>query len=113
MLHIGGGTSVGKITKFTLEIYQKCKDILKVQSERKLKYSIWNYKQDLLDVLGYHIDCYQKFTALWKTDREVLKSWLSDKQETNKVTTRRISSKLRSYHHRVELFNENVYFVSN
>ena len=113
VLHISGGTSVGKITKFTLEIFQKCKDILKVRSERKLKSSIWNYKQDLSDVLGYHIDCYRKFTVLWKTDREVLKSLLSDKQETKKVTTRWISSKLRSYHNRLELFNENVYFVNN
>ena len=48
--------------------------------------------QDLLDVLGYHIDCYQKFTALGKTDREELKSLLSDKKETTKVTTRRSSS---------------------
>ena len=43
--------------------------------------------QDLSDVLGYHLDCYLKFTASGKTDREDLKSLLCDKQETTKVTT--------------------------
>ena len=92
VLHIGGGSSVGKVTKFTLETFQKCKDILTIRSEKKLKYSNVKLRQDLSDVLGYHIDCYQKFTALVKTEREELKSFLSDKQEKVKVTTRRSSS---------------------
>ena len=43
--------------------------------------------EDLSDVLGHYIDCYRKFTALGKTDREDLKSFFCDKQETTKVTT--------------------------
>ena len=41
--------------------------------------------EDLLDILGHHIDCYQKFTELGKTDKEELKILLSDKLETAKV----------------------------
>ena len=48
--------------------------------------------QDLSDVLGYHLDCYLKFTASGKTDIEDLKSLLYDKQETTKVTTCQSSS---------------------
>ena len=44
----------------------------------------WN-TQDQSDVLGYHIDCYRKFTTLGKA--EELKKLLSHKQETTKVTT--------------------------
>ena len=44
----------------------------------------WN-TQDQSDVLGYHIDCYRKFTTLGKA--EELKRLLSHKQETTKVTT--------------------------
>ena len=40
-----------------------------------------------MDVLGYHIDCYQKFTALGQTDGEKLKSLISHKQEMAKFTT--------------------------
>ena len=48
--------------------------------------------QDLSDLLGYLTDCYWKFTASGKTEREDLKSLLCDKQETTKVTTCQISS---------------------
>ena len=53
---------------------------------------MWNYHQNLLDVLGYHIDCYQKLTALGQTDGEELKSLISHKQETAKFTTCQSSS---------------------
>ena len=85
-------SSAGKVSKFTLETFQKCKYILKIRSVTTLKYSNVKLPQGLMNVLGYHIDCNQKFTALGKTDREEIKSFLSRKQETTKVTTRRSSS---------------------
>ena len=107
VLYIVGESSVVKISKFTLETFQKCKDILKIRSQRKLKYSNVKLPQDLSDVLGYHIDRYWKFTALGKTDRKQLKSLQLQLKDAEVVQI------LTSYHHILEFFNENVYFINN
>ena len=57
-----------------------------------MKYSNVKLPHDLSDVLGYYMDCYRKFAALGKTDREDLRILLCDKQETTKVTTCQSSS---------------------
>ena len=110
VLHIGEGSSVGKITRFTLKTFQKCKDILKKRTERKLKYSNVKLPQDISDVLGYHIDCYRKFTALGKTDREELKSLPSDKQKTTKITTRHSNSSTHIVSPQTGIFQQKCIF---
>ena len=66
--------------------------------------------QDLLDVLGYHIDCYLKFTALGKTGRQELKNLLSDKQETTKVTTRQSISNTHMVSPQTGIFQQKCIF---
>ena len=72
------GVQYEKFQNSHSKYFKKCKDILKIRSERTLKYSNVKLTQDLSEVLGCQIDCYQKFIALGKTDNEELKSLLSD-----------------------------------
>ena len=70
ILHVGEGKSDGSITLFTDETLTKCEDILIIRKTQKLKYSDIVMPDSAGGESGFHIECYRRFTALSKVQRE-------------------------------------------
>ena len=96
-LHDGEGEKNGAITLFNKHILVKCKEILIVRKEQKLKYSNIELPIEVDCFNGFHIDCYRKFTALSKYQREkLLTSKKSNDYEACMSTNRLMCSDISS-----------------
>ena len=70
--HEGSGAKTAKILSFNDESLQYCKRVLQLRQDSKLKYSNVQIPENVDDHNGYHLQCYKRFTALSKLQREKL-----------------------------------------
>ena len=59
--------NTGKLISFTANTLSKCTEILKTRKVHKLKYNdVVLPSEEKIPAIGYHLECYIKFTAVPK-----------------------------------------------
>ena len=105
IFHEGEGESEGKITPFSENSLQKCKQILEVRKHNLAKYHEISLPDSLGGVEGYHKSCYGRFTAISATLREQLKALPKNDTESSPSLTR---SKLKGIKSPVVVSNSGI-----
>lgn len=60
----------GKVIDFSYETFRKCKLLSLFRKVKNFKYGDTTVNRDLVDVQGYHLACYKKFTPLKRKYKE-------------------------------------------
>ena len=95
------GDDLGDTIPFNKDSLERCKIVLQIRIEAKLKYSEFKLPNQINSKDGYHIQCYRKFVALPQKHRDKLKdvtqnSQVENEEESKKISTLTTRSKVMS-----------------
>ena len=91
-LHDGkDGEIDGKITVFKDNTLGKCRQILTVRKEQKLKYANITLPKSVSSHKGFHIECYRKFIALSKAQQDKIVAIIEEGKEAEERKVTRVT----------------------
>ena len=88
VFHDGAGKDEKPIVLFADDSLEKCRKILEVRKLEQRKYMDDCVPSSVDENSGYHMDCYRRFTALVKPDRECLVTLNKGQKKVSSTKTR-------------------------
>ena len=80
--------SKGKVTAFKDATLLTCSRILVIREEEGLKYGNLTLPSDISENIGFHMDCYRKFTAISKLSKGKLSEVVVESTESKQATSK-------------------------
>ena len=101
VFHNGAGKDEEPIVLFTDDSLEKCRKILEVRKLEQRKYMDVCVPSSVDENSGYHMDCYGRFTALVKPDREYLATLNKEQKKVSSTKSRKVIEVLNRLGHSI------------